>query len=67
MSWDNPSKESEPTWSARPEQYLETADVWTVLDLIVAEFTSDPTSRQCFDSRLVERAIRLNREHRDER
>ena len=53
--------------SAKLEQYLETADVWTVLDLIVAEFTSDPTSRQCFDSRLVVRAIRLNREHRDER
>jgi hypothetical protein len=44
--------------------YLKTADVWTVLDLIVAEFTSDPMSRQCFDARLVARAIELNKEHR---
>lgn len=46
--------------------YLEQADVWTVLDLIVAEFTSDPTSTACFDQRLVARAIALNREHRAE-
>lgn len=43
--------------------YLKTADVWTVLDLIVAEFQSDPTSVACFDRRLVERAIELNRAH----
>lgn len=43
--------------------YLKTADVWTVLDLIVAEFTSDPMSVQCFDLRLVARAKELNREH----
>jgi len=36
--------------------YLQTADVWTLLDLIVAEWTSDPTSVQCFDLRIVERA-----------
>jgi hypothetical protein len=41
--------------------YLATADVWTVLDLIVAEFTSDPTSTACFDRRIVDRAIALNR------
>lgn len=41
--------------------YLATADVWTVLDLIVAEFTSDPLSVQCFDLRLVARAKELNR------
>jgi hypothetical protein len=40
--------------------YLATADVWTVLDLIVAEFTSDPMSVQCFDLRLVARAKELN-------
>ena len=44
--------------------FLNTADVWTVLDLIVAEFTSDPMSTQCFDSRLVDRAIELNKEHK---
>lgn len=27
-----------------------------LLDLIVAEFTSDPMSVQCFDARIVERA-----------
>jgi hypothetical protein len=43
--------------------YLETADVWTVLDLIVAEFRSDPMSVQCFDLRLVRRAIALVEEH----
>lgn len=45
--------------------YLETADVWTILDLIVAEFQSDPMSVQCFDARVVKRAIALNRAHRD--
>lgn len=44
--------------------YLETADVWTVLDLIAAEFTSDPMSTQCFDLRLVRRTIQLNEDHR---
>jgi hypothetical protein len=44
--------------------YIATADVWTVLDLIVAEFKSDPTSTQCFDQRLVDRAIELVRERR---
>lgn len=44
--------------------YLTTADVWTVLDLIVAEFESDPMSVQCFDLRIVERAKELNREHK---
>lgn len=46
--------------------YLETADVWTVLDLIAAEFEFDPMSVQCFDSRLVRRAIALAREHRQQ-
>ena len=46
-----------------PRDYLENADVWTILNLIVAEFESDPMSLQCFDSRVVDRAIRLNRDH----
>jgi hypothetical protein len=45
-------------------EYLTNADVWTVLDLIVAEFTSDPKCHAWFDERLVARAIVLNREHR---
>jgi hypothetical protein len=43
------------------DEYLNTADVWTVLDLIVAEWQSDPTSVACFDGRLIDRAIELNR------
>lgn len=31
-------------------------EVYEVLDLIVSEFESDPTSVQCFDLRIVERA-----------
>ena len=31
-------------------------EAWKVLDLIVAEFESDPMSVQCFDLRIVERA-----------
>jgi hypothetical protein len=46
-----------------PRDYLETADVWTVLGLIVAEFKSDPQSVQCFDLRLVRRATQLVDEH----
>ncbi len=46
------------------DDYLAKADVWKVLDLIVAEFESDPMSVQCFDVRLVKRAIELNREHK---
>jgi len=44
-------------------EYLATADVWTILNLIVAEFQSDPMSVQCFDLRIVRRAIELNAEH----
>jgi hypothetical protein len=46
--------------------YLKTANVWVVLDLIVAEFQSDPMSCACFDKRLVARAIELNKEHKEE-
>jgi hypothetical protein len=46
-------------------QYLEKAGVWEILDLIAAEFKSDPMSTQCFDAGVVARAIALNREWRD--
>jgi len=42
-----------------PTDYLKNADVYTVLDLIAVEFKTDPTSVQCFDLRLVARAIEL--------
>lgn len=35
------------------------ATVWDVLDAIVAEWSSDPVSVQCFDLRLVDRATAL--------
>ena len=31
-------------------------EVWQLLDLVVAEWSSDPQSVQCFDLRIVERA-----------
>jgi hypothetical protein len=40
--------------------YLATADVDTILDLIAAEFQSDPQSVACFDLRVVARAIELS-------
>jgi hypothetical protein len=43
--------------------YIAQADVWTILDLIVTEFKSDPLSTQCFDRRIVDRAIELNKQH----
>lgn len=48
------------------DNFMATADVWTVLDLIVAEFTSDPMSVQCFDRLIVERAVELNTQHKQE-
>ena len=33
--------------------------VWHLMDLICAEFQTDPMSRQCFDSRIVDEAIAL--------
>lgn len=39
--------------------YIEKAGVWDILGLIVAEFKSDPLSTQCFDQRIVKRAIEL--------
>lgn len=32
---------------------------WQLLDLIVAEWQSDPTSTQCFDSRIVREACEI--------
>lgn len=47
-----------------PDDYLKTADVWTILDLIVAEWMSDITAAQCFDARIIDRARQLNDEHK---
>lgn len=54
----------------RPTPYLadptgEAAnEAWRVLDLIAAEFASDPMSVQCFDLRVVERAKAVVAERR---
>lgn len=34
-------------------------DAWRILDLVVAEWESDPTSVQCFDLRIVEEAKQI--------
>jgi hypothetical protein len=43
--------------------FIEKADVWTILDLIASEFISDPQSVACFDSCVVHRAIELRNQH----
>lgn len=52
------------SFSTKAERAIEegfalTQEAWRILDLIVAEFKSDPMSVQCFDDRIVERAINL--------
>lgn len=49
---------------ADPVDYLQTADVWAILDLIVAEWKSDPASCTCFDLRVIERATVLSEARR---
>ncbi len=41
-------------------------ELFTVLDIIVAEFVSDPMSVQCFDPLTVERAKKVIGENRSE-
>ena len=38
------------------EGYALDKEAWRLLDLIVAEWSTDPMSVQCFDLRIVERA-----------
>ena len=50
----------QPRLSAKAEREIEDSfrnneEAHTLLDLINAEFRSDPMSTQCFDSRIVER------------
>ncbi len=40
-------------------------EAWVLLDLINAEFQSDPMSQQCFDSRIVERVKACLAERKD--
>ena len=55
-----------PEWRAKPRERLEletqqNADdrVWKLMDIITAEFESDPNSVQCFDLNIVKEAIAL--------
>lgn len=43
------------------ERFKLEARALQLLDIIVAEFESDPTSVQCFDLRIVEEAKTVNR------
>ena len=50
----------QPRLSDKAEREIEasfenTREAWVLLDLIDAEFRSDPTSTQCFDLRIVQR------------
>lgn len=45
-----------PAFEYHDPVYDNDMEAWKVLDLIVAEFESDPMSVQCFDLRTVERA-----------
>lgn len=38
------------------ESFGLTREAWRILDLVVTEWSSDPTSVQCFDLRIVNRA-----------
>jgi len=40
-------------------------ELYTVLDIIAAEFKSDPMSVQCFDLRIVDRAKKVIEEIRE--
>ena len=40
------------------EGFVLNREAWHLLALVVMEWTSDPTSVQCFDLRIVERAKR---------
>ena len=46
---DDDVRKVEDNWKNNDEAFA-------LLDLIVAEWTSDPMSQQCFDSRIVDRA-----------
>lgn len=47
------------TMEEMKEQYSADDRVWHLMDLICAEWESDPLSTQCFDSRIVEEAKTL--------
>lgn len=54
-----------PHFAPDPD-YEDQREALVLLDLIVAEFVSDPMSVQCFDLRIVERAKALIAKRRQE-
>ena len=53
-------RDMSPRLTAKAERQMEEnwdneKEAWALLDLINAEFQSDPMSQQCFDRRIVDR------------
>lgn len=55
MTYDKTYRLSDKTEREMEEKFENDDEAHTLLDLINAEFQSDPTSVQCFDLRIVER------------
>lgn len=60
----------EPRLTVKAQRELEErfrleAEAVRLLDIIAAEFKSDPTSVRCFDLRVVERSIEVTRRLRE--
>lgn len=47
------------------EEFDNQDEAWKLLDLVNAEFQSDPMSQQCFDNRIVERIRACIQRRRD--
>ncbi len=55
MSYDPSPRLTRKAEEAMNKSFENEKEAWVLLDLINAEFQSDPMSTQCFDSRIVER------------
>lgn len=63
-------RRNEPRLSPQAERDIEASfdnqrEAWLLLDLIDAEFRSDPMSVQCFDLRVVERVRERVAKHKE--
>jgi hypothetical protein len=60
-----------PKWNPRNNRPLlpllpDEREMFTLLDLIAAEFRSDPMSTACFDARIVERVKAVVQKYREQ-
>lgn len=56
----------DPAWQRATEsEFKNAAEAFALLDLINAEFRSDPMSTQCFDASIVERVKFCVASHQD--